>query len=278
MSHVRLKFEGSSSSLIAFLHLDLLSHFSKKKIKAALEKKGCKVNGHLETFASRTLKNGDEIVFDMTKIESKKRATILFEDDHFIAIDKPPFMKVDAISIERELGSNLTIVHRLDKETSGLLLLSKSKETTAKFEELFFKRKIEKTYLALVKGKCEKKSGFIDEPIFIEKKTSGSKKMGIGPCGDEAYTGYEVVNEKGNFALIRCSPKSGRTHQIRVHLEAIDLHILGDHVYGSAKNSASRVMLHSQKLKFDHPITGEPIFIEAKIPADFLEAQKRVGL
>ena len=135
MSHVRLKFEGGSSSLISFLHLDLLSQFSKKKIKAALEKKGCKVNGHLETFASRKLKNGDEIVFDMAKIEAKKRAEILFEDDYFIAIDKPPFMKVDPISIERELGPHLTIVHRLDKETSGLLLLSKSKETPYRLQK-----------------------------------------------------------------------------------------------------------------------------------------------
>ena len=256
---------NEATTLVAFLYESLHEAYSKKKIKQALEKKGCRVNGRLETFASRKLKRGDEVEFDPSSLE-KVKYHILFEDDAMVAIDKPPFLVVAP-----ENFPNLHIVHRLDKETSGVMLLAKHPEAAKGLEKLFYDRKMNKVYHAIVKGKPKKMSGVIDVPLYMVSKSKGKKVLGVKGSGEplKAQTSYRIVKELGSNWLVECYPKSGRTHQIRVHLESIGLSILGDSQYGSAKEKASRMMLHCSQLSFIHPLTNESLVIDSKWPQDF---------
>lgn len=278
---LHLTFEGESISLIAFLHTGALSYLSRKKIKAALEKKACRVNGRLETFASRRLKHLDTVRFDLQKVGRSKPLSVLYDDEYMTAIDKDPFFVVDQLSIERALTAHHYIVHRLDKETSGVLLFAKHEESKNALENLFKMRLIQKTYLAIVEGIPKQKKGVIDLPIYIKDQKQGRKLMDVGRHLDAkaAQTHYEVIHTKGNYAFVKCMPKTGRTHQIRVHLKAIGLSIVGDHIYSLRKRLATeRMMLHAESLEFEHPFTGDLVAIKAPLPHDFIEVLGELGL
>lgn len=277
---IHLKVQGSENpSLVSFLHQSHLGDYSKKQIKKALEAKACRVNGSIETFASRKLQSGDELVFNLASLGSKK-LTIIYEDDYFLAIDKPPFSVVDQTVFCRMLSMQCFVVHRLDKETSGLLLLAKTEETKKTFETLFYKRKIEKRYLTLVKGKVNSERGVIDEMISVGEQLRNQKIMRVGefPGAQQAKTAYELLDQKGGVSLLRCTPHTGRTHQIRVHLASIGLSILGDQTYGRAKELANRMMLHAHELIFAHPTTGEKLHLKAPLPLDFQDSMRRWGI
>lgn len=169
------------------------------------------------------------------------------------------------------------IVHRLDRDTSGVLLVARNQKSFDYFKKLFSSRDIKKTYLALVCGVPKEKRGVVEKPIAI-KSSSVKRTIFKGKVVKDAVTEYQVIesrkwkleNREGEVSLLRVMPKTGRTHQIRVHLASIGHPVMGDALYGG-KNAlpAPRQMLHALSLEFRAP-TGERIKIEADLPMDFI--------
>ena len=168
------------------------------------------------------------------------------------------------------------IVHRIDKETSGILLIAKTPDAFRELQKQFKERVIHKTYLAIVHGTIAPKVGEIRAPVG--RLPWNRERFGIVPGGKESVTRYTVckvfMKDEQPFSFIELHPETGRTHQIRVHMKYMNHPILGDYLYAGRKTSrddrmwAPRVMLHAQKLECKHPITGTPIEIVAPIPDD----------
>jgi 23S rRNA pseudouridine1911/1915/1917 synthase len=220
---------------------------------------------------------------------------VVFEDEHFIAINKQPGMVVHPGAGTAEdtmvhallahcagqlsgVGGveRLGIVHRLDRETSGVIVAAKTDEAHRGLSAQFAERSLHKEYLALVTGKPELLSGVIDRPIG--RNPTQRHKMAVvedEKKGKHARTDWEIVETFEEVAtLVRCTIHTGRTHQIRVHMKALGHIILGDIVYGwkpitAMKVQPERVMLHAEHLAIKHPISGEEMDLRAPIPDDF---------
>jgi 23S rRNA pseudouridine1911/1915/1917 synthase len=217
---------------------------------------------------------------------------ILFEDDDLIVIDKPAGLVVHPGAGHKEHTlvnallhhcPNLSgiggqerpgIVHRLDKETSGCLVVAKNDEAHRGLSAQFAARTVEKIYLALVTGKLRKPTGTIEEKIG--RHSVHRQRMSVtARRGRPAKTEYRVLRSSEKFSLIECRLHSGRTHQIRVHLHHLGHPVLGDKIYGrKTAKDFPRQMLHAWKLGFEHPRTKEWQRFEAPIPEDFREAMK----
>ncbi len=234
---------------------------------------------------------------------------ILFEDDQLLVINKPPGIVVNrAESVKGETVQDWAllrqgfggqadtqedrdgfyaragIVHRIDKETSGILLIAKTPQAFAELQRQFKERLVKKTYLAIVHGKLVPETGEIRAPVG--RLPWNRERFGIVPGGKEAVTKYHVGanfssrgarSELRYYSLVELYPETGRTHQIRVHLKYINHPIVGDYLYAGRKTArldrtwAPRVMLHAWKIEFLHPTTGEHLAIEAPIPDDMSE-------
>lgn len=217
--------------------------------------------------------------------------TILFEDDDLLVINKPAGLSVHpgagqnhGTLVHALLDRNLSgiggklrpgIVHRLDKETSGALVVAKNDATHLALSQQFQARTVGKIYLALVAGRLRRNSGTIDVPIA--RHQVARKKMAITPRGRAARTDFRVLRAGLTRTLLECRLHSGRTHQIRVHLQHLGHPVLGDKVYGGRHaHDFPRQMLHAWKLSFDHPRTSERMNFEAAPPPDFLEAERNL--
>ncbi len=223
----------------------------------------------------------------------------IYEDDFLLVIDKPPGLVVDPAQIDFNI--NLPrggIVHRLDKDTSGILLLAKTQQALDSLQHQFKERLIKKEYLALVHGTITKSGEVVGS---IGRNPGDREKFIVLPGGKEAITEYQpegnlqfsILNFKSifnelnkiqmrklermhynQFTLLRCLPKTGRTHQIRVHLKHINHPIVADEKYGGRKvcrldkRWCPRMFLHAAKIGFNHPATGEWMELESKLPED----------
>lgn len=219
---------------------------------------------------------------------------VLFEDKSLLAVAKPagiavhpnspgwetnpgatlvgePTLVSMIYSARPELAKGgierLGLVHRLDRDTSGLMLLAKNAEIQDVLKEGFRERLMEKTYIGAVAGIPAEKRGLIDEPIG---RASGFKKIKVWEYGREAVTEYRVKETGRDCALLHIHPMTGRTNQIRIHLAHIGHPILGDKLYGGP--DAPRMLLHSFSLVFSHPSTGKETRLEAPLPEDFKAA------
>lgn len=226
---------------------------------------------------------------------------ILFEDEHVIVINKPAGMVVHPAKgnhtgtlvhgllfhneeiFEEMLDSYKRpgIVHRLDKETSGTLIVAKNLDVWATLKETFKQHDLDKIYLAIVIGSPEKKMGTIEAPIG--RHPTNRQRMAVVPEGKPSTSLYKVVAEANGCSLVKVKILTGRTHQIRVHMSHIGHPILGDPFYGGTpKNSpcpdAQRQMLHAWKLNIPHPISGEKMLFQAPIPADFIQILQKLEL
>ncbi|MGH8091983.1 MAG: RluA family pseudouridine synthase [Chthoniobacterales bacterium] len=213
---------------------------------------------------------------------------ILYEDDDLLVLNKPPGLVVhpgagnQTHTLVNALLHHCTslsgiggkqrpgIVHRLDKETSGCLLVAKNDASHQALARQFAERRVTKIYLALVAGRLKRNHGTID--AAIGRHPVQRKKMRVDARhGRVAKTEYRVLQSLGGVSLLECALHSGRTHQIRVHLHHLGHPVIGDALYGK-KGSAPRQMLHAWKLGFTHPRTNEPLRFEAPIPDDFRNA------
>jgi 23S rRNA-/tRNA-specific pseudouridylate synthase len=175
------------------------------------------------------------------KVNKLKKPTVIFEDDNIAAIDKPPFLTAEEIA----QSFKLTLLHRLDKETSGVLLLSKNEEFTKKVIAAFRSEKVKKTYLAIVGGKLIEPCR-IDTPLQIIKTKSGAYAK-TAKDGQNAVTLVEPKLVAGKNSLVEVDIETGKTHQIRAHLKSIGFSVLGDEKYGG--KPAARIMLHAWKIE-----------------------------
>ena len=213
---------------------------------------------------------------------------IIYEDNDLLVIDKPAGLTVhpaagnwsgtlvNAILAHCPNMSGIKgsvrpgIVHRLDKDTSGLIVVAKNDAAHLSLSKQIKNRKITKGYLALVSGHLTPREGAIEGPIGRHPKDR--KKMAIVSTGREARTFYKIKDYIGDNTLIEVSPETGRTHQIRVHLSSIDYPVVGDTVYGGKSKFLKRQFLHAYRLGFRLPSNGEYVEFESVLPEDLEEA------
>ena len=220
---------------------------------------------------------------------------ILYEDGDLAVVVKPRGMVVDPAAGHSEgtlvnalLGSldelsgiggekRPGIVHRLDKDTSGVMMVAKNDETQTELSRMLKDREIEKHYLALAEGIMKEKEGVIEAPIGRSKKDR--KKMAVDPDGRPAVTEWKVLAEGRNCSLLDVHILTGRTHQIRVHMRSIQHPVCGDPLYGFEKGAkVPCLMLHARSLSFIHPRTKEKMTFQAPPPGDFLKGLKTNGI
>lgn len=250
---------------------------SLRQIKRDLEKGGCLLNGKLERFASKKVRKGDEIEFQAlqakTVLPTFQKEMILFEDQDFCVLNKPAGLVCSQESVKKFLEEKAFLVHRLDKETTGALIIAKNQKTQAYFEKQFREKKVDKTYLALVFSKPKQKEGTVAASLEKGGFFEGQTLWKVGK-GRPAVTHWKVLREGREVSLIEAIPITGKTHQIRVHLAHIGCPLVGDLQYGEREKNlglGKRVQLHALKIAFTLPKTGEKIEIEAPLYPDMEE-------
>lgn len=268
--------EHAGLTLLQFLLKALEADYSGKKVKKALDRGACIVNGRLERFASKKVVKGDQVSFAIDMVEDPlKNLTpeALFEDEHLIVLNKPPGLDVDGVL--KSFSEEYFLVHRLDKMTSGVMILAKSEVAKDALDQMFRNRKIEKTYLAWVEGTNLNKTGRIVNFLGCIRKCFGQKIMGVLPQergGKKAITNWQVLKVLDDVTLVSVRTETGRTHQIRAHMSQLDHPIVGDFQYLSHLRSRyrpKRYLLHAASIAFTHPITKKSISFEVPTPKDF---------
>jgi 23S rRNA pseudouridine1911/1915/1917 synthase len=244
--------------------------------------------------SSYLLKIGDNVLVREPEPEKllikgeNKPLKIVYEDQFLVVIDKIAGLTVHPVGnrIEDTLVNRLLfhikdlssiggvmrpgIVHRLDKDTSGLMVVAKNEEAHLKLSEMLKEHSIKRKYIALVKGRLKEKTGTVDLPI---KRKNGETKMKISISGKRAITHYKKIEEIGPFTLIKVELETGRTHQIRAHFSYIGHPIVGDPVYGGKEKEVplKRQFLHSYEISFKHPIIDKEIKEYSMLPNDLLK-------
>ncbi|HEY6951272.1 MAG TPA: RluA family pseudouridine synthase, partial [Bacteroidota bacterium] len=232
---------------------------------------------------------------DTKRSESTTLFRVIFEDDHLVVLDKPAGLLVLPDRYDPALANlydllktkygQIYVVHRIDKGTSGLILFAKTETAHASLNRQFEERATEKEYVAICVGESSKESGKIDLPL---SESPGKRfRMRVDrDKGKESVTNYKVLEQFREYTFLAAKPETGRTHQIRVHLSAINLPILGDAVYGGGdcfllsrvkpgyrvkgeeKPLLDRTALHASRIIFEHPGTQEKVTLEAELPKD----------
>lgn len=279
--------EANAGSRLDVFLAAALEGVSRSKVQAAIKSGLVSVDGSAAR-ASLILEPGQTVSWedppaarpsDIVPEEIPLR--ILFEDKHFLAVNKEAGLVVHpgagnwtgtlvgallhhcgTLSTAGGDASRAGIVHRLDKETSGCLLVAKTDAAHAALSAQFAERKVQKTYLARVSGCPKRTFGTIDAPIA--RHPSHRQKMTVSDNGRgrDAITEFRVLGTDGKTSLLECRPKTGRTHQIRVHLKSIGHPVLGDPLYGQ-RGAFARHMLHAWKIAFAHPSTGKAMELVA---------------
>ena len=213
-----------------------------------------------------------------------KKLRIIYEDKYLIIVNKPTgeftisrdnhydnnlYDEVKTYVKKQNPKNKIFIVHRLDKDTSGAIIVAKNDKAHINMSEQIKNHEVEKTYIALVKGFVKENEATINMPIG--RSTKDRKKMAVSKNGKNAVTHFKVIERFVNYTLLEVKIETGRTHQIRVHLSQIGYPIVGDAVYSNGKNEwgIEGQCLHAKSLKFKHPITGKEMFIEAPMPEYF---------
>jgi 23S rRNA pseudouridine955/2504/2580 synthase len=220
--------------------------------------------------------------------------SIIFEDSHFLALNKPSGMAVhggsgiylgiiESFRLLRPQLKFLELVHRLDRDTSGCLLLAKKSSALKEVQELLRSGKIKKTYIALVAGHWPKSLLKIDAPLYKNQLRSGERIVRVQTKGKSSLTEFSVQHYYDASTLIKAMPLTGRTHQIRVHTQFAKHPIIGDEKYGNKENNkkmrqlgCKRLFLHASQLEFTLQSTGKAIVLKAELPDDLNQVLKRL--
>ncbi len=293
----KIVFEGYSRRLDIFA-ADELADFSRAIVQKMIKDGKITVNGK-RVKPSWPLTPGEVVEIEMPALEAKTKLSdlIIHDGKDFFVLIKPAGMLVHpqspvweehpeaVFSTEETLVSVILanppkgfdtsmpragLVHRLDRETSGVMVVAKTQEFQAEMVALFSNREVHKTYHSIACGEVPDNEGTIDVPIG---RVAGGK-IKASDVGREAVTDYKVLERKNGFTYIELYPRTGRTNQLRVHLSWLGYPVLGDWLYRGA--TADRLMLHARRIEFNHPLTGKKLKFEAPVPDDFLAAWKRV--
>ena len=269
------------------------TEFSRTNAQRLIKENKIKINGN-SVKESYKVKIGDIVEIkdeEPKEIELKAQnipIDILYEDNDIIVVNKPKGTVVhpangnpdgtlvNAVMAKCKdslsgIGGEIRpgIVHRLDKDTSGAIIVAKNDKAHIDLSEQIKNHEVEKTYIALVKGIVSENEATINMPI--SRSTKDRKKMAVNKDGKNAVTHFKVLERFDKYTLLEVKIETGRTHQIRVHLSYIGYPIVGDEVYSNGKNEwgIKGQCLHAKSLKFKHPITGKEMFIEAPMPEYF---------
>ena len=273
---------------------------SRMTVKKLIEDNKVLVNGNIAKSSYKVKEN------DVIELEEPKAKTvdivpqdipidIVYEDNDIIVVNKPKGLVVhpangnwdgtvvNAIMAKCKdslsgIGGEIRpgIVHRLDKDTSGLLIIAKNDKAHLNLSEQIKNRKVKKIYYALVRGTVPENDATINMPIA--RSTKDRKKMAVDKNGKEAITHFKVLQRFEKYTLLEVKIDTGRTHQIRVHLSQIGYPVVGDEVYSNGKNEfgVHGQLLHAKSLDFTHPSTGKKIHLEADIPTEFANVLKKL--
>ncbi len=274
--------EEAGMRLLTYLKQKLSPTYSAKMVKRAIDLHACMVNGKAESFSTYRISFRDRIEFNeqrMLKFShcDIQKLRILYEDDALLIISKPGGLESDNGKIKNFLPVKepyLELVHRLDRNTSGALILVKNARAKREMENLFRNREIEKEYLAVVDGIPKKTKGRIENHLGKISSWDGQSLWGSVNAseGRPALTDYEMITTNGELSLIKLSPKTGRTHQIRTHLASLGVPVLGDFQYARSFRSnreVSRQMLHAHQLTFT--FQGTKIHVKAPLTREMRE-------
>ena len=287
------------SRLDTYLAKILAERFSRSQIKKMIEEGGVKIEGRIPS-AHYRIKTGDKVMMEWgERSEDETRAEdipldILFEDEDVIVVNKPAGMVVhpahgnphhtlvNALLFHVKGLSSLGgpvrpgIVHRLDKDTSGVMVVAKNDRAHGFLAKQFKRHTIERVYHVLVRGIVQHDETLCEEPVgraFLNRK-----KVVIQPSGGkDAFTFFRVLKRFKNATLLEARPKTGRTHQIRVHLTHIGHPVVGDTLYGNPSALIPRQALHAAVLGFVHPTTRERLSFQSPMPADMIELTTRLA-
>ena len=269
-------------SLLDFLR-EKISSKSKNNIKSFLVKEMVLVNDNIETSFDYKLKKGDIVEIKNNYITNKKynlKIRIIYEDDDIIVVDKPSGLLSMASNKEKKKttynlvrdylmqtnkNNKVFIVHRLDKDTSGVLILAKNLKAKSMFQNAWSTNVLTKEYIAVVEGHPKANKGIIktylkenDEGYVYSVKSAKEGKIAI--------TSFEKIKENKRYTMLKVLIKTGRKNQIRVHLKELGYPIVGDKKYGSGLDPVKRLCLHARKLELINPINNEKMVFESKIP------------
>ena len=300
---IELSPEDSGKRLDLVLH-QRLPQFSRARLQGWIKNGRVLINGSGRR-SSYLVRTGD--VAEVQPAEAPPlRATaepipltVLYEDQDLVAIDKPAGMVVHAgagihsgtlvnalldrfASLSQAAGEMRPgIVHRLDRYTSGVLLVAKTDAAHQRLAEQFASRRVEKTYLALVHGKVKMERGRIEKPIARDPRQRVRMTARLAR-GRAAWSEYGVLRRFANFTLLEVRIGTGRTHQIRVHLASIGHPVVGDRLYGAPAKIAgqptlARYFLHAHRIRFEQPATGVPVTVEAAMPPELEQWMTRVA-
>lgn len=274
------------------------TRISRTNIKRLLDEEKILVNGKRQKASYKPLA-GDKITIDIPlpkeiKLEAQEiPVPVVYEDNDIIVVNKPKGMVVHPANGNPDgtlvnailamckdslsgIGGEIRpgIVHRLDKDTSGLLIVAKNDQAHMNMSKQIQERKVTKKYIALVKGNVPEEEATIDMPI--SRSTKDRKKMAVDAKGKKAVTHFKVLKRYQKYTLLEIKIDTGRTHQIRVHMAYIGHPVVGDLVYSNGKNEfgVGGQMLHAKSLDFKHPITGKEMHLEAEIPEYFQNVLK----
>ncbi len=257
--------------------------------------------GRKRVTVQKQLRKGDQLTVRIANKESQLAdehlkpvnipLDILYEDEDVLVLNKPPHMAThpslgnhgttlaNAVAYYMQQQKREFVfrpVHRLDKDTSGAILLGKNAHSAGVLGEDLKAKKVERTYLAVLKGTLPEQAGTVDAPIGRMPGSVISRQ--IDPKGDRAITHYRVLAEGGGYSLVRLKLETGRTHQIRVHMAHLGAPVAGDFLYGTEEADLGRQALHSETLKFTQPVTGELLDFRCPLPEDLLALLRRCGI
>ncbi|MCB1112849.1 MAG: RluA family pseudouridine synthase [Chlamydiales bacterium] len=259
-------------ALVDFLR-EKLPEFSGKKVKQAIDAGLCEVNGLLRDRGSYRLSSGDCVTIILHNNDFQPSSAILWENEAVIVFNKPAGITSETFQAKRKV----ILAHRLDKQTSGVIICAKDHKTEEFLIDQFRQRKVCKEYLAIVDGPLSYHAGHIENYLGIIKQDGEQKYWGAVSSGKGklAITDWEELASGDQAALILAKPVTGRTHQIRVHLLGIGYPILGDVRYCRQYRCdyrPPRLMLHSHKISFVDPISNKLITVTAPLPDDMKNA------
>jgi len=288
VTRIRVPPEAEGKRLDRFL-AELPEIGSRTVAERLLSGGGVSVDGRVRAKGYK-LEGGEHLEFEppaapTSELEPQEMDLVVpYEDEHLLVVDKPAGLVVHPapghargtlvhglLAYDVEGGDEPErpgIVHRLDRDTSGLLVVARSPEAHRALQKLVQTRELTREYLALVVGRPRSRSGTIDAPIGRDRNDPLRHSLDTDSPRD-AVTHFELEELLARHALLLVTLETGRTHQIRVHLAAIDLPVAGDPVYGRADElGLRRQFLHAARLAFEHPITGEPIDISSPLPPE----------
>ena len=278
---------GERLDRLAARHLDI----SRNAVQRIIHEEALRVDGETTTPSYR-VRGGERIeawVPDEVLLPEEIAVPVVSEDEYLLVVDKPARLVVHPGAGNRSgtlvnalLGRGIAggedpdrpgVVHRLDRDTSGLMVVAKGEPAYSRLIEMMAGRKVGRAYRAVVVGEGLPETGTVDSPVGRDPDNPALMAAGVGR---PAVTHFEVLREAGGYSMLKVRLETGRTHQIRIHLSAIGHPVYADPLYGTAV-PGRRLWLHAERLSFVHPLTAEDLSFESPIPEDLRESAALLG-